>query len=181
MLRITVPINDEQWDEMNQVFIEPKEQTLELEHSLVSLKKWEARWHKVFISKKPKTLEETIDYIKCMTLTPNVDPEVYNHLTNENIKEINEYIDDSMTAISFPKDNKGQNSREPITAEIIYYWMISLGIPFECREWHVNELISLIRVCEIKNKPPKNMSKGEIMRRNSAMNAARRKQLNTKG
>ena len=180
MLRITIPAG-EQWDEERQEFISIKEQKLSLEHSLVSLSKWESKWCKAFLTKQEKTLEETLDYIKFMTLTQNVDPEVYNYLTNGNIDEVNRYIEAPMTATYFSEDKNGKTSRESITAEIIYYWMISLNIPFECQKWHLNRLLTLIKVCNIKNTPPKKRSKKEIMSRNAALNAARRKQLNTKG
>lgn len=180
MLRITIPAV-EQWDEAKQEFIYTKEQTLSLEHSLVSLSKWESKWCKAFLTKQEKTFEETLDYIKCMTLTQNVDPEVYNYLTNENIKEINEYIGAPMTATYFSDEKTSKTSREQVTAELIYYWMIALNIPFECQKWHLNRLLTLIKVCNIKNQPPKKRSKKDIMSRNAALNAARRKQLNTKG
>ncbi len=180
MLQIVIP-GQELWDEQKQEFINTKEQVLQLEHSLISLSKWEAKWCKVFLSKQEKTQEETIDYIKCMTITPNVDPEVYNHLTRENIKEIEDYIAAPMTATYFSSDNAGKSSREQVTSELIYYWMIALNIPFECQKWHLNRLLTLIKVCNIKNQPPKKMSKREIMSRNAALNAARRQQLNTKG
>jgi hypothetical protein len=180
MLRITIPAV-EQWDEAKQEFIYTKEQTLSLEHSLVSLSKWESKWCKPFLTKQEKTFEETLDYIKCMTITQNVDPEVYNYLTNENIEEINKYIEAPMTATYFSDDKIVKTSREQITAELIYYWMIALNIPFECQKWHLNRLLTLIKVCNIKNQPPKKRSKKEIMSRNAALNAARRKQLNTKG
>ena len=180
MLRITIPAV-ELWDEAKQEFISTKEQTLSLEHSLVSLSKWESKWCKPFLTKQEKTFEETLDYIKCMTLTQNVDPEVYKYLTNGNIDEINRYIEAPMTATYFSEDKNGKTSREQITAEIIYYWMISLNIPFECQKWHLNRLLTLIKVCSIKNTPPKKRSKKEIMSRNAALNAARRKRLNTKG
>jgi len=180
MLRITIPAV-EQWDEQKQEFITIKEQTLSLEHSLVSLSKWESKWCKAFLTKDNKTFEETLDYIKCMTLTQNVDPEVYNYLTNGNINEINEYIEAPMTATYFSDDKTGKTSREQVTAELIYYWMIALNIPFECQKWHLNRLLTLIKVCNIKNQPPKKRSKKDIMSRNAALNAARRKQLNTKG
>jgi len=180
MLQITIPAV-ELWDERKQEFITTKEQTLQLEHSLVSLSKWESKWCKPFLSKQEKTFEETLDYIKCMTITPNVDPEVYNYLTNENIEEINNYINAPMTATYFSDDKTVKPSREQITAELIYYWMIALNIPFECQNWHLNRLLTLIKVCNIKNQPPKKISKKEIMRRNAALNAARRKRLNTKG
>ena len=180
MLRITIPAV-EQWDERKQEFVTTKEQTLQLEHSLVSLSKWESKWCKAFLTKQEKTFEETLDYIKCMTITQNVDPEVYNYLTNKNIEEINNYIDAPMTATYFSDNKTVKSSREQITAELIYYWMIALNIPFECQKWHLNRLLTLIKICNIKNQPPKKRSRKEIMSRNAALNAARRKQLNTKG
>ena len=180
MLQITIPAV-ELWDERKQEFVITKEQTLQLEHSLVSISKWESKWCKPFLSKQEKTFEETLDYIKCMTITQNVDPEVYNYLTNKNIEEINNYIDAPMTATYFSDDKTVKPSREQITAELIYYWMIALNIPFECQKWHLNRLLTLIKVCNIKNQPPKKRSRQEIMSRNAALNAARRKQLNTKG
>ena len=120
MLRIEIPISPERWDEKKQEFVVPKTQVLQLEHSLVSLSKWESRWHKPFLSQKEKTVDETLDYIRCMTITQNVKPEIYNFLTNDNLKQINNYIEDPMTAITFPDGNQ-RPSREIITSEIIYY------------------------------------------------------------
>ena len=180
MLEITIPAI-ELWDEEKQEFINKKEQTLQLEHSLVSLSKWESKWCKSFLYTKEKTFEETLDYIKCMTITQNVSDDVYTRLTNKNIEDINNYIAAPMTATVF-YDNKNQGGKnETVTAELIYYWMISLNIPFECQKWHLNKLITLIRVCNVKNTPPKKMSKRELMSRNASLNAARRKQLNTRG
>lgn len=181
MLQIKVPLSPEGWDEEKNEFVEPKVQVLQLEHSLVSLSKWESKWCKPFLSKTPKTSEETLDYIKFMTITQNVKPEVYEHLTAKNIEDINNYIESPMTATTFADDKNGKNNREIITSELIYYWMVALQIPFECQKWHLNRLITLIRVCNIKNAPPKKMSKREIMSRNAALNAARRKQMNSKG
>lgn len=180
MLRITIPAV-EQWDEQKQEFVSTKEKTLQLEHSLVSLSKWESKWCKAFLGKQEKTFEETMDYIQCMTFTQNVDPEVYKYLTNGNIDEINQYIEAPMTATCFSENKSGKGSREQITAEIMYYWMIALNIPLECQKWHLNRLLTLIKVCDIKNQPPKKRSKKDIMNRNSSLNAARKKQLNTKG
>ena len=180
MLEIVIP-ETEQWDEVKQEFISTKEQTLKLEHSLVSLSKWESKWCQPFLSKKEKTVEQTIDYIKCMTLTQNVDPNVYNLLTKDNILKINEYISAPMTATTFHQENRGGGNGALITSERIYYWMVSLNIPFECQKWHLNRLLTLIKVCSIKNQPPKKMSKKDIMSRNAAINAARRKHLNSKG
>ena len=180
MLQITIPAV-EAYDEVNNCFVSSKEQTLRLEHSLVSLSKWESKWNKPFYSNKDKTLEETIDYIKCMTITQNVKPETYNFLTEENFQQIYDYIGSPMTATTFSNQDKQTGSKEVITAELIYYWMITAQIPFECEKWHLNKLITLIRVCGVKNQPPKKMSRRELMNRNRALNAARQKQLNTKG
>ena len=184
MLTITFP-GEEKWDEDLQEFVTYKTQSINLEHSLVSLSKWEAKWNKPFLTKDPKTFEESIDYFKCMTITPNVDPDIWKRVTNEQIKQINDYIDAPMTATWFnekegmPKG--GRRSNEQVTSEIIYYWMIALQIPFECQKWHLNRLLTLVRVCNIKNKPPKKMSKSEIMSKNKALNAARRASLGTPG
>ena len=181
MLRIVVPMSPEGWDEELGEFVEPKTQVLQLEHSLVSLSKWESKWHKAFLSQKDKTPLEILDYVKCMTITQNVDSDVYRHLTKENFQEINEYINAPMTATTFAKDNGRGGSREVITSELIYYWMISLQIPFECQKWHLNRLLTLIRVCNIKNQPSKKMSKKDTASQYARLNAARRQQYNTKG
>lgn len=179
MLTIEIP-DQEFFNEETQEFFTMKGQTLQLEHSLVSLSKWESKWNKPFLSKEDKTIEQTIDYIKCMTITQNPKPHIYNLLTDKNILEIKNYIDAPMTATTFSNVNQG-HSREIVTSELIYYWMISLNIPMKCEKWHLNRLLTLIRVCNIKNGPAKKMSKKEIMSRNAALNAARRKKLNTKG
>lgn len=179
MLRITIPAV-ELWDEQNQEFGMTKERKLQLEHSLVSISKWESKWCKPFLLSGDKPIVETVDYIKCMTLTQNVPDDVYNCLTNTNIREITNYIDAPMTAVHFA-EKKGKRLNEHITAETIYYRMITLGIPIECQKWHLNRLLALIEVCATKSEPPKKMSKREIMKRNAALNAARRKKLNSKG
>lgn len=181
MLRIEIPLTPEGWDEEKQEFVEPKTQALQLEHSLVSLSKWESKWCKPFFSTTDKTFEEVLDYIKCMTLTQNVKTEVYDHLSENNILQINEYINAPMTATTFNEHSEKGRSKEIITSELIYYWMIKLNIPVEFQKWHINRLLTLIRVCEIKETPPKKMSQAEIMRRNAALNAARRQQLNSRG
>ena len=180
MLPITIP-GQELWDEVNEEFIYLDEQTLQLEHSLISLSKWESKWHKSFLNTKNKTTEEIIDYIRCMTVTPHVDPKIYACLTNEHIKQINDYIEDPMTATTFSEENNSKANKEIITAEIIYYWMVSLNIPPEYQKWHLNRLITLIRVCNIKNTPPKKRSMRDIMNRNTALNEARRRKFNSKG
>lgn len=189
MLQITVPASKatELWDDEKQEFsVRPavKEQTLQLEHSLISLSKWESTHCKSFLKSLERneiTAEEILDYIKCMTLTPNVKSEVYDHLTEQNIEDIRAYIDAPMTATQFYNQQKKAGSKETVTSELIYYWMITWGIPFECQKWHLTRLLTLIRVCAVKNQSPKKMSKGEIMSRNAALNAARKKKLNTHG
>ena len=180
MLRLMIPAT-ELWDKSKREFIITKEQTLQLEHSLVSLSKWESKWCKPFLTKDKKTIEETLDYIKCMTLTQNVDPNVYNALTDEHIEKVNEYIGAPMTATWFAEEKNSKPNREQITAELIYYWMIALNIPFECQKWHLNRLLTLVRVCNVKNQPPKKMSKKDLINRNAKLNAERRKLLNTRG
>ena len=180
MLTITIPAR-EMFDDKTNTFFDTKEQTLQLEHSLVSLSKWESKWCKPFLKKEEKTLEETLDYIRCMTITQNVDPDVYNYLTPSNITAINEYIDAPMTATTFTQQPKSGNNNEITTSELIYYWMISFNIPMECQKWHLNRLLTLIRVCDVKNAPPKKMSKNQTINRYAELNAARRKQFNSKG
>lgn len=180
MLTITIP-GGELWDEGKEEFIQIKPRTLQLEHSLVSISKWESKWHKAFLSKHDKTSEETTDYVKCMTLTQNVEPEVYGRLSADNISKINCYIEDAMTATTFSEEKHGGTGREVVTAELIYYQMIALNIPFECQKWHLNRLLALIRVCDIKSRPPKRRSGRSLMSRNAALNAERRREWNTRG
>lgn len=180
MLKITIP-QTELWDEVHEEFLNVKGQTLTLEHSLVSLSKWEAKWHKPFISTEKKTLEETLDYARCMTLTQNVDPLVYLCLTDRNLEEINAYIEAPMTATWFSEKKGGTKSTQKVTSELIYYWMVAYQIPFECQKWHLNRLLTLIRVCNEENKPQKKKSQREIMRSNAELNAARRKKWHSRG
>lgn len=180
MLRITVPAA-EFFDEVREEFVYTKEVTLQLEHSLVSLSKWESKWNKAFLGKQEKTDEEILDYVRCMTLTQNVDPEVYTRLSAQNYAAINAYIEAPMTATYFSEDKQSKGNREVVTSELIYYWMISYNIPVEFQKWHLNRLLTLIRVCNIKNSPPKKRSKRDLMRRNAALNAARRSRLGSKG
>ncbi len=180
MLQITIPAM-EQWDEAKEEYVYTKERTLQLEHSLVSLSKWESKWCKSFLSNKNITEEETMDYIRCMTLTQNVPKEVYDYIPDSIVEQITAYINAPMTATYFSGNENKRLNREIVTSELIYYWMIALNIPFECQKWHLNRLLTLIRVCNIKNTPPKKRSKRSIMSRNAALNAARRQQLGSSG
>lgn len=181
MLEITVP-EGEFFIEKTNEFINVNETTLKLEHSLVSISKWEQKWCIPFLDKsKVKTREQTIDYIKHMTLTQNVNPLVYEHLDAESIRKINEYIEAPMTATWFNDSDKKDGSKEIITSELIYYWMIALNIPVEFQKWHLNRLLTLIRICNIKNSPNKKMSTGDVMKRNRELNNLRKAKLHTNG
>lgn len=179
MLLVTVLAN-ELFDEQKSEFISVKTTTLQLEHSLLSLSKWESKWCKPFLGREDKTVEEITDYVRCMTINPGVDQNVYRCLTNENIDVIRKYIDSPMTATTF-SDKNSKPSREIVTSELIYYWMISSKIPFECQKWHLNRLLTLIRVCTIKNTPGTKMSKSELIDRNTQLNKMRRAALGSKG
>lgn len=181
MLRIVIPGVDA-WDEINEEFVTTQDTVLVLEHSLISISKWEATWHKPFLGKDQKTPEQITDYIKCMTITPNVKDEVYNFLTKENIDDVLAYINDPMTATTIT-DRRGARraSREIVTSELIYYWMVALEIPFECQKWHINRLMMLIQICEVKNQPDKKMSRKSTMQQNAALNAARRQKAHSRG
>lgn len=179
MLKITIP-KMELYNESVGEFIYMDGGVLELEHSLVSISKWESKWCLPFISTNNKTTDQVIDYIKCMCLN-EVDDEIINNITNDDIYKITNYINSPMTATTFSNTNNNKSNGEKVTAELIYYWMITLNIPMECQYWHLNRLLTLIRVCDIKNSPPKKMSREELLSRNAALNAARKKQLNTKG
>lgn len=180
MLTIIVP-ESESFDPVTETFFSTKEQKLVLEHSLYSISKWESKWNKVFLDKREeKTIEESRDYIKCMTITQNVDPAIYYALTDKNYQEITDYMQAPMTATWFSNDNKPP-SREIITSEVIYYYMTALQIPFECDKWHLNRLMTLIHVCSEKNKAPKKMGTNTIMTKNQALNQLRRQRLGSTG
>lgn len=181
MLQIVIP-EGEFYDEKNGEFVNIKETKLQLEHSLISLSKWESKWCKPFLSQDIKTEEQNIDYVRCMTINQNVDPKVYYGISPAILQEISDYINAPMTATWFSEDkNKAKKSKEVITNELIYYWMVALQIPFECERWHINRLLTLIRVCNIKNEPPKQMSKKDLLNRNKSLNAARRAKLGSRG
>ena len=184
MLKIEVPAQ-ELWDELKNEFVSFGGASIILEHSLVSISKWESIHHKPFLSNRKddiKTVDEMRSYAKCMTLTQNVSDSVYKFLSSENWKSINEYIDDPMTATTVRESKKSPSNR-PITSEVIYYWMIKCGIPFKCEKWHLNRLLMLIRVCDAYDNQSsgKKMSQKELMSRNAALNKARRAQMHSRG
>lgn len=175
MLTVTIPAVNDGWDPVRREFIQTKETTLQLEHSLLSISKWESKWKKPFLSQtgEKKTYEESLDYYKCMTLTQNVPDDVYRAMPESVVNQINDYINDPYTATTITHYGKKQGKQETITAEIIYYWMVGNQIPFECQKWHLNKLLALIEVCSIKNNPEK-LSKKESMAQHKSINAARR-------
>jgi hypothetical protein len=185
---LTITINGEElWNEITESFEIASENTiiLELEHSLVSLSKWESKFEKPFLGKTKKdekTTEETLEYIRLMILTPNVPPDIFSKFNQTHINEINNYIDSKQSATTFgtmPKQKRG--SGEIVTAELIYYWMVAFNIPFECETWHLNRLFSLVRICNMKNSKPEKMSAHALAQRNRELNDQRRAELNTSG
>lgn len=181
MIRISTP-SGEYYDDARQEFVTVVGQTVLLEHSLRSLAKWEARWKKPFLSKQEKSRAETIDYVRCMAVTPGVDPSIFETLTSENLAQISQYINNPMTATTFSDRNQNKRpSREIVTAELIYYWMVALQIPFECQDWHLNRLLTLIHVCEIKNQPKKKVNQKQAASERTRLNRARKAQLGTTG
>lgn len=179
-LIINVP-KKEFYDPRTNRFVTVKEQRLVLEHSLLSVSKWEMKWHKAYLSIDQKTDEQNLDYIRCMCLTEPSDPNVFLALTPKNVKDIADYISDPMTATTFKERNK-KPSRDIITNELIYFWMTTFNIPFDpCQKWHLNRLMTLIEVASIKNQPSKKMSQRDILSQNAALNAARRAKYGTRG
>lgn len=180
MLKITVPMGAEYFDEETDEFVFPDSIELELEHSLVSLSKWESTFEKPFLDGKERSTEETLAYIEMMVVTPNFPRGFAATLPESELRKILDYINAKQTATWF-KEDKSRPSRETITTELIYYWMFSLQIPIECENWHINRLMTLLRVFNIKNEPPKKMSQAQAFQQQRELNAQRRAQLGTSG
>lgn len=182
MLSIIIP-EKEYWDPFKEEFIYTKKTKLNLEHSLISIAKWECQYQKSFFDENTHTMKEILDYIKCMTLDKGVDENAYLGLDQESIKQILEYMNKPMTAATFHDQNKSRRNRgEKTTAETLYWMMTELGIPFEpCEKWHINRLFALIHFCQAKQTPGKKMPINEILKGNTSLNAMRRAKLHTKG
>lgn len=180
MLTIVVP-GDEFFNEQSNEFETHGDVVLELEHSLISLSKWESKFEKPFLSNTDKTVEEILYYIEAMILTKDYPKDIFFRLTQENINDINAYIDSKQSATTFGMNQTRKGREETITSELIYYWMVAFNIPFECETWHLSRLFTLIRICNIKNSPQQKMSKSEIAARNREINARRRAELKTAG
>lgn len=180
MLQIRITLK-ESFNELTNEFVEAGFVDIEMEHSLFSLSKWESFFEKPFLSSRDKSPQELFWYIQAMTLTPNIAPEVFQKLSEDNVRAINDYINKKSTATWFDDQQTRRSNSEVITAEIIYYWMISLNIPIEFQYWHLNKLLTLIKVCSKKNAPPKKMSRRELAERNHSLNAQRKAQLGTRG
>ena len=181
MLRIVIK-DEELWDEEKEEFVDGEVvATLDLEHSLLSLSKWESKYQKPFLSTMDKSTEEMIGYLKAMVVTPNADLDALYKCSQENINQIQEYIDSPQSATTFGLMPERRGPGEVITAELIYYWMIAFTIPVEFENWHLNRLFALIRICNIKNQKPKKMGRHEIAQRNRSLNEQRKAALGTKG
>lgn len=181
MLTLIVPGID-LFDEDTQEFTTKESFSLELEHSLVSLSKWESKFEKPFLDTKEKTEEESLYYIKCMILTPEYPPNVFDRFTPDNFQEINQYIEAKMTATTFQENNRRSTpAREIITSELVYYWMVTFNVPMECQYWHLNRLFTLLKVFSLKNSKPEKVSRRELLARNRELNAKRKAELGTTG
>lgn len=179
-LTIRVPESDF-YDPRTGRFITVRAQELKLEHSLLSISKWESKWHKSYFSKEPKTEQESLDYIRCMCLTGDVDPGVFRALDRKTAKQIADYIADPMTGTHLRKLQQ-KPSREIVTNELVYYWMTQFGIPFDpCQKWHFNRLMILIEIASRKQTPPKKMGRTEAAQQRAALNAQRRAKYNSRG
>lgn len=184
MLEITVSIPEFFNEQLNE-FIAPSRstETLHLEHSLVSISKWESKWKVPYFSQKSESMsiEQFQDYVRCMTLNQNIPDYVYKVLSKDNLAQIVDYIVDEKTATWFGKEEYNAPSRQVVTSELIYYWMIQFNVPMECQKWHFSRLWTLIKVCSAKSGGGKKMSKSEILSRNRTLNEQRKAQYHTKG
>ena len=162
-------------------FIQIPSCTLTLEHSLISLAKWESRWQIPYFDNNKKTTAQDLDYIRCMVIGNVKNEHVFETLSVEDIIRIKEYIASPMTATTFQKKSRGNSRKEIMTAEVIYAHMFAHNIPIECQKWHLNRLLTLLRVCDLQNAPKEKMSKKQTALWNAQQNEARRAKYNTRG
>lgn len=180
MLKLTIG-QEELYDEETEEFRTVGGITIELEHSLVSLSKWESEFEKPFLSGTAKSTEEVLRYIEFMILTPDYPPGVLQELTPEDFTKINEYLDSKQSATTIYDRSKPKGPPQTITSELIYYWMIAFNIPFECEKWHLNRLFALIKICGIKNAKPTKSSRADLAQQRRELNAERKARLGTTG
>jgi len=180
MLKLTIE-GDEYFNDDAQTFEETQTVVFELEHSLLSVSKWESEYQKPFLSGTEKTTDEIFGYVKAMVITPNPDLDALYRCSQENLDEVQAYIDSKQSATTFGEMPERKGQGEVITSELIYYWVVSFNIPFECQSWHLNRLFALVRICNLKNSKPKKMSRNEVAQRNRELNERRKAELGTKG
>ena len=188
MLEILIPKSQIINDETGEIYTAEKDWHLTLEHSLLSVQKWESKWHVAFLNRGTRTFEQTIDYLRCMSLTPNVPDEVFYCIPKAELERVLKYVEDPMTATRVNDESPGQTvygrkmGKEVVTAEVIYYWMISMNIPFEYRKWHLNQLLTLIRVINAKNQPKKKKrSMRSVLEEYRSINEANKARFHTEG
>lgn len=175
MLEIHIP-ELEFYDESNNEFFTRKPLDVSLAHSLISISKWEGIWKKAYFpSSYQEGLQgglEELSYVECMIIgkTPSYVPM---YLLQNHKRELHEYINDTQTATTLHQLGPRKGVTPTITSELIYYWMIKFGIPFECQRWHVSRLLALIEVCNNKEN-----AKGNKM--NPVDSARYRYELNKK-
>lgn len=179
-IKINIP-SQEFFDESTGEFTNVEGTSIVLEHSLISIAKWESKWHIPYLNNKDKTIEQALDYLRCMTITQNVDPEIYKYIPESESRRLEAYINDPMTATTITKQEGKGGSRKILTAEVIYFYMLSYNIPADFDKWHLNRLLTLIEVFNEENKPKKKMSKQQAISRYASLNAARRAKLNSAG
>lgn len=182
MLNLTIKKQSLYNEKENRFYDVKEDVNLELEHSLLAISKWESKWHVPFLEKKEKTREQVIDYVRCMSLDPNISSVVFYGLSNEQLQAVSEYINDPMTATTITNYNQSSRGKaEIVTSELIYYWMNECNISKECETWHLNRLLRLIEITSIKRQPEKKMPKRGVMAQNRALNAARRAKSGSRG
>lgn len=172
----------ELWDPVSEKFLLVKEQSLPLEHSLLSISKWEEKWHKPMplINNERLSGDEFLDYVRCMTISRNPDPLVYRCITAREVEAIMAYINDPHTATWFGNEKSGGNDKRPLTTELIYHLMFAFGVSKECEKWHLNRLMTQLRVEYEESKPSKKKTPAEIAERHRMLNAKRRAEARAK-